>query len=196
VAVQGFVSVWVVFPSEIDVAPVALYVLVIVLKVLLPVMVSAPAPPWFRVMPEYEMLPPWKDLAVAAVKLMVPDPVIVSPNPDDEAFHPPVPAIDQVPDPIATVAVKLAVTPDAAPERVTLYVAALNVPWLMFSAEAELALVLNASCKVTEPPGEFIEKGCENVFASLFIVWVVRPIKVIEPLPVGLLTPVPLIQLP
>ena len=52
VAVQGSVSVVVVLPSEIDVAPVALYVLVIVLKVLLPEMVNAPAPPWLRVMPE------------------------------------------------------------------------------------------------------------------------------------------------
>ena len=39
-------------PREIVVAPVALYVLVMFLKVLSPVMVNVPAPPWFKVMPE------------------------------------------------------------------------------------------------------------------------------------------------
>ena len=52
VAVQGFVRVCVVLVRVMDVAPVALYVLVMVLKVLLPEMVSVPAPPWLRVMPE------------------------------------------------------------------------------------------------------------------------------------------------
>ena len=52
VAVHGPVRVWVVLPKAIVVAPVALYVLVMSLKVLLPVIVKVPAPPWLRVIPE------------------------------------------------------------------------------------------------------------------------------------------------
>ena len=49
-AVHDVVRVWVVVPRLMVLAPAA--VLLIVLNVLLPVMVSVPLPPWFRVMPE------------------------------------------------------------------------------------------------------------------------------------------------
>jgi hypothetical protein len=49
------------------------------LNVFEPVMDKAPAPPWLRVMPEKEKLPPAKVLADALVRLIVPVPVTVSP---------------------------------------------------------------------------------------------------------------------
>ena len=131
VAVQGSVRVVVVPPSEIDVAPVALYVLVIVLKVLLPPMVNSPAPPWFRVMPEYERPPPVNCLPLPFVRLIVPEPVTVMLEPD--TFHgDPNPENVHVPEPIAIVLDKVPVEEkaiyDPVPAFVTLYPDASKVP--------------------------------------------------------------------
>lgn len=78
------------------------------------------------------MPPPENDLALALVRLMVPVPVTVRLG-DVEASHAPVvPAIDQVPEPIAIVLVLVpdTFTPAKAPDKVTLNVAASNVPFV------------------------------------------------------------------
>ena len=75
------------------------------------------------------MPPPAKVLAEAEVRLMVPVPVTVR-LVEVAVFHPPVPAIVQVPEPIASVRVVAldAVKAVPAPNNVTLYVLASNVP--------------------------------------------------------------------
>ena len=88
--------------NEIAHAPVAVCVLVMLVKALLPVMVNAPAPPWFKV--GQVRPPPAKVLAVAPVIEMVAVPVIVAfvdvANVQADA---PVPATVHVPDPSARV---------------------------------------------------------------------------------------------
>ena len=75
------------------------------------------------------MPPPENDLVLALVRLTVPVPVTVR-LVDVTALQPVVPAIVQVPEPTATVLVPVpdALTADDAPDNVTLYVEASNVP--------------------------------------------------------------------
>ena len=72
-----------------------------------------------------------------------------------------VPEIDQVPEPTAIVLVLEfdELTPEAAPDKVTLYVAASKVPAVITKAFAVELLVTKASCNVTEPLGVFIAIG-------------------------------------
>ena len=98
-------------------------------KVLLPVMVRVPAPPWFRVIPEQEMPPPAKVLADALVRLIVPVPVTVR-SKDEIPTVKAEPARDvvHVPEPNAIVRTdKLAAL--MPPFIVTLYPFALKVPY-------------------------------------------------------------------
>ena len=78
-------------------------------------------------------------MVLALVKLIVPVPVTVR-LVDVEAFHAPVvPAIDQVPEPMAIVLMSVPdeVTPAKAPDKVTLNVAALNVPFVRVNTPAK-----------------------------------------------------------
>lgn len=117
------------------------------------------------------MPPPAKVLAEAEVREMVPVPVTVRlvkvPVP-----HPLVPANVHVPDPIAMVLmfVLLLLTPELPLLNVTLKVAASNVPLVIVKAFAPELLDTNASCNVTEPPGESIINCCINVLPALVIV--------------------------
>ena len=88
----------------------------------MPLTVSAPAPPWFTVMPEYCVEPPpAKVLADALIRLIVPVPVIVSPVRPPFVDQTP-PAKLQVPEPKAKVLVVETVLAKLvfAPENVTL----------------------------------------------------------------------------
>jgi hypothetical protein len=126
--------------NRIDVAPVALYVLVILPNVFAPVMVNAPAPPWFSVMPEREAPPPAKVFAEALVRLMVPVPLTV---PEVDVNAAPVPVRVTALEPILNVAVEsktlvkvtekfevAKVVPEPATKSLVLVIAldALNVP--------------------------------------------------------------------
>ena len=102
------------------VAPVALYVLVMLVNLFDPVNVKMPAPPWFTV--GYVWTPPPANvLELALVRLIVPVPVTVR-FVAVAALQPPVPAIVKVPEPIAIVLTEApeVETPEAAPERVRL----------------------------------------------------------------------------
>ena len=77
------------------------------------------------------------------------------------AFHASVldEGIVQVPEPIATVLASVLddkSTVALAPEKVTLYVAASNVPAFIRKAADAFTLDVNASCNVTEPDGDSI----------------------------------------
>ena len=118
------------------------------------------------------MPPPAKVLALALVRLMVPVPVTVR-LVDVEALHAPVvPAIDQVPEPMAIVLVSVpdAATEAAAPDKVTLNVAASNVPFVRVNTPAKDWLAANASCSVTDPPGVSMVNACVKVLPALVIV--------------------------
>ena len=157
VAVHDVVIRWVVVPMLMVLAPAA--VLVIDLNVLLPLMISVPLPPWFKVMLVYAMPPPSKVLADALVRLMVPVPVTVR-LVEVAAFHPPVPDIANVPEPTAIVLVPV---PDVAteldaPDNVTLYPLASKVPVDTVIAPAAFLSQTKAFCNVTDPPGLSIIK--------------------------------------
>ena len=137
------------------------------LNVLLPPMVSAPAPPWLRVIPEYERPLPEKFFADALVRLIVPVPVIVV----DVASGPPqgvVDPSDHVPEPISITFVVAALETIPPALKVTLYTFALNVPEA--TVKPVVDELVNASCNVTEPLGVLIVSGCVNVFPALVIV--------------------------
>ena len=120
------------------------------------------------------MPPPAKVLADADVRLIVPVPVTVR-FVEVAAAH----AVElaagivQVPEPTATVLARVLAdksTVALAPEKVTLYVAASNVPAFIRNAADTLTLVVNASCNVTEPEGDSIVNACVNVPPALVIV--------------------------
>ena len=163
-------------------------------KVLLPVMVSVPAPPWSRVMLVYANEPPAKILADPEVRVTVPVPVTVR-LVEVAALHAvPDPAIVQVPEPTAMVLVfeLLLDRTDDAPVKDMLKLLALKVPLVIRSV---LPLVEKASCSVTDPPGVTKVMGCVNVFPALVSVCAPRPANDTAPVPL-IVVPVPLIQLP
>ena len=89
------------------------------------------------------------------------------------AFHDvPELAIVHVPEPTAMVLVFEfdELTAEDDPERVTLKVAASNVPFVITNALEVDKLVPKASCNVTDPPGVSIVKPCVNVRPALVIV--------------------------
>lgn len=145
------------------------------------------------------MPPPAKVLAEAEVREIVPVPVTVR-LVEVAVVHPPEFEIVQVPEPIAIVrmfefAEEIPPCVDA-PDNVTLYPFASRVPAVIVNAGAAPAeLIAQASCKTTEPFGEFIVKNCGNVLPALVNVCVALPAKVTK---LGLVNdvPVPLIQLP
>ena len=145
------------------------------------------------------MPPPVKVLADADVRLIVPVPVTVSPV-EVAAFQPPELEIVQVPEPmfidlIFVLAEEIAPCVDA-PDNVKLYPFASSVPVvIVIAAAAPAELTVHASCKTTEPLGEFIVKNCGNVLPALVNVCVVLPAKVIK-LALVMDVPVPLIQFP
>ncbi len=142
------------------------------------------------------MPPPANVLADALVRLIVPVPVTVR-LVDVAVFHPPVPAIVQVPEPMASVLVvePEEATLDALPDSVTLYPFASKVPVVTLMVPAVVLEQLNASCNVNEPPGLFKSMPCVNVLPALVMVCDVRPANIGFPVPVSVV-PVPLIQLP
>lgn len=75
-------------------------------------------------------------------------------------------AIDQVPDPISTVLVLVLLEP-TNPVTVTLYEAAENVPLVI---ERLVAGIVNASCNVTVPEGEFMSNVPVKSLPALVIV--------------------------
>ena len=79
-----------------------------------------------------------------------------------------------VPDPISKTRRRVPVltTPEfeIVEESVRLYPLAENVPEVSVNRLLELELQVNASCKVTDPPGELKVKPCVNVFPALVIV--------------------------
>ena len=106
------------------------------------------------------MPPPAKVLADAFVRLIVPVPVTVRlvKVPADHAVGL-AEGIIQVPEPTATVLASVLddkSTVALTPEKVTLYVAALNVPAFIRNAADTFTSVVNASCNVTEPDGDSI----------------------------------------
>jgi hypothetical protein len=116
------------------------------------------------------MSPPAKVLAEDEVRLMVPVPVTVR-LVEVAAFHAVLePASVHVPDPTAIVLVFELdeLTAEDDPERVTLKVAASNVPFVIRNALDKL--VPKASCNVTDPFGVSIAKPCVNVAPALVIV--------------------------
>ena len=170
------------------------------LKIFVPVMVKAPAPPWLRVQSTVEP-PPTNVFADALVRLIVPVPVpAVVVNPVGTALLkavvpeatttnvPPLNVRFLVPAAVRNVAVAVADSVSVLPSR-------FNVPLVSVTAPAKARLVVNASCSVTVPAGELIVKPCVNVFPAAVIVCVVRPPNVICPVPDNVV-PVPLIQLP
>ncbi len=114
------------------------------------------------------MPPPANVLADALVRLIVPVPVTVR-LVEVLADHADVPAIVQVPEPIAIVLVveTLVATPELAEVNDTLYPAASNVPAInaVFAEEQ-----INASCNVTDPLGVLTLNPCVNVLPALVIV--------------------------
>ena len=107
------------------------------------------------------------------------------------------PAIVQVPEPKAHV-LAVVLLPSATaevPENVKLNVDASNVPLCKSRPFPDATLLVNASCRVTDPLGVFTVKFCVNVLPALVIVWLPRPAKVSVPVPV-MVVPVPLIQFP
>ena len=103
---------------------------------------------------------------------MVPVPVTVR-LVEVAVFHAvPDPAIVQVPEPTAMVrAFEFDDdTPAAAPLRVTLYVAAANVPEVMVKTDADDWFAMNASCSVKEPDMLLIVMSCVNVLPALVTV--------------------------
>ncbi len=117
------------------------------LNVLLPEMVNAPAPPWLSVMLVYATPPPAKVLPLPLVIVIVPVPVTVRLVEVDASQAVPDPASVQVPDPTAIVRVLelLEENVAAAPLRVTLYVAASNVPLVIVNAPVIDLSVMHAS---------------------------------------------------
>jgi hypothetical protein len=134
----------------IVVAPVALYVFVMLLKVLAPVIVNAPAPPWFSEQLKVEP-PPTKVLADAEVRLIEPVPVpAVVVNPVETALlnavvpeaaiakEPPLKVIFLVPVAVRNVAVAVAESVSVLPFKS-------SVPLVRVIAPAAALLVVNAS---------------------------------------------------
>ena len=117
------------------------------------------------------MPPPANVLADADVRLIVPVPVTVRLVAVLACQAVPLPAIVQVPEPIAIVLVFVLLedTAEDEPLRVTLYPFASNVPAVMLSALV-VRLIVYASCSVTEPPGLFTVNGCVKVFPALVTV--------------------------
>ena len=164
------------------------------LNVFEPVMVKAPAPPWFNVQLNVDP-PPTNVLAVAAVMEIMPVPVpAVVVNPVGAALlNAVVVAAGQTN--VPPLNVRFFVPVAVVKEVPTVYVKPFksNVPRV--SVVATPVPVVSASCKVTEPLGVLIAIGCVNVFAELVIVCVVRPANESVPVPDRVI-PVPFIQLP
>lgn len=121
------------------------------------------------------MPPPANSLALVLVTLIVPVPVTVK-FVDVSVFQAPapapVPASVQVPEPMAIVRVfefELE-TPDVAPDKVKLFVAASKVPAVIPNAAALFELMVNGSCNVTDPPGVFMANVWVKVLPALVIV--------------------------
>jgi len=133
--------------NKIEVAPVALYELVIFPNVLLPLIVMVPAPPWSKVIPEKEVPPPENGFADALVKLIVPVPVTVVPVALEE--KPPVPAIVIVLDPIAKVFVPVPFKTkrEVEPVVIRLNPFVFNVPVFINTVLPEALLEVKASKK-------------------------------------------------
>jgi len=135
---------------------------------------------------------PINALLAAFVKLITPDPVTVK-FVAEEANTLPLCAKVQVPEPKSKVRVALPVIEILALVNVTLYDAALKVPFA--KVNPVLLELLNASANVTDPDGELIATAAVNVFPALVIVWLPLPENIIIEVPDNVM-PVPLIQLP
>ena len=180
--------------NKIDAALVLLRVLVMSLNVFEPVMVKAPAPPWFNVQLNVDP-PPTNVLAVAPVIEIVPVPVpaVVVKLVGVALLNEVTVAAGQTN--VPPLKVKFFVPVEITNDAPTVCVNPFKSSVPLTNAVDTDALCVNASCKVTEPLGLLMVMLCVNVFAELVIVCVVRPANVIVAVPDKVI-PVPFIQLP